>query len=209
MTPREQVRERIRGLYAIADADASDGDPERMARALLAAGCLLLQLRCKGWTADDVERVAASLVPRCRAAGATFIVNDHVSAAVASGAHGVHLGQLDLSSSEARSWLGDGLILGRSSNDLDQAVEIARDADYVAFGPVFETVNAGRPKTVRDPVALAFVRSRIPRDKPLVAIGGITPDRLAAVRAAGADAWAVIGALGTAATCAELIPTLL
>ncbi len=182
----------IHGLYGIADATAADGDPERIAAAFLEGGCRLLQLRCKGWATSDIERVARQVGLRCRAAGATFIVNDHVQVAAAVGAHGVHLGQLDIPTASARKQLGPDAIIGRSTHDLAQLAEASRQATYVAFGPVWSTPNGGRDKGVRGVEALCAARAAVP-GIPLVAIGGVTRERLALVRAAGVDAWAVIG----------------
>lgn len=195
---RATRRARVRGLYAIADADASGGDPIGLLADLLAGGCRLVQLRCKGWPADDVRRAAADAVARCAAAGAMLIVNDHADVAAAVGADGVHLGQLDVASDHARALLGPDRLIGRSTNDPAQIRAALAGADYVAFGPVWETPNAGRPKVVRGPTWLRAARELVPRAVPLVAIGGITPERIAAVRDAGADAWAVIGAIAAA-----------
>ena len=61
MSARDETRSRIRGLYGIADAEASGGDPVRLGYDLLAGGCRLLQLRCKGWKPDDTLRAARRL----------------------------------------------------------------------------------------------------------------------------------------------------
>jgi thiamine-phosphate diphosphorylase len=198
VSARSEVAARIRGLYGIADADASGGDPLGLAADLLAGGCRLVQLRCKGWKPEDVERAARELAVRCHRVGATLIVNDWPEIAVSSGSDGVHVGQLDASVEAVRAVVGEGRIIGRSTNDLDQLREALRGADYVAFGPVWETANAGRPKTVRGIDALRAARAAVPPSVPLVAIGGITRARAAEVRAAGASAWAVIGAIAHA-----------
>lgn len=193
---REALRRRIRGLYGMADAGA--GDPVALGAALLEGGARVVQLRCKGWSDDDVLRAARELVGRCAAHGALCIVNDSAEIAVAAGAHGVHVGQTDGPSGPIRRLLGPDRLLGRSTNDPDQIDEAVREADYVAFGPIFPTPNLSRPKPVQGLDALRAVRARVPAEVPLVAIGGITAERLPALRAAGADAWAVIGAVATA-----------
>jgi thiamine-phosphate pyrophosphorylase len=194
---RDAARERIRGLYGIADAQAAGGDPERLAVHLLAGGCRLLQLRCKGWRVEEIEPVAASVARRCREVRATFLINDHPELVAPSGADGVHLGQLDMTTDEARRSLPANALLGRSTHDPLQIAAACADADYVAFGPVFETMNAGRPKVVQGTAALVAARARVPRSIPLVAIGGITLERLPEVYTAGADSWAVIGAIAS------------
>jgi thiamine-phosphate diphosphorylase len=153
-----------------------------------------------------VEPVARRILGRCRAAGATFILNDHPGLAALVDADGVHIGQLDGSVADARGLIGPDRILGVSTHSADQLTEAARHADYVAFGPVFATDNISRPKQVWGLQALA---SLPPLDVPLVAIGGITRARLPDVVAAGVDAWAVIGAIANAtdpvAATAELL----
>jgi len=193
MTPRAQVRSRIRGLYGLADGST---DPERLGAQLLEGGCRLIQLRCKGWPEEEILRVAGALASRCRARGATFIVNDHVDIAVAVNADGVHLGQEDLSTDAARHRIGPDRIIGRSTNALDQIHTTLVGADYLAFGPMYATDNLSRPKDIQGPERLRAARRQV--DIPLVAIGGIDLERLLEIRKAGADAWAVIGAIAHA-----------
>lgn len=189
---------RVRGLYGIADATAAKGDPERLATALLVGGCRLLQLRCKDWSVDDILPVARSLQARCAALGATFLINDHVDIALRVGADGVHLGQLDQDTATARALLGPNRLIGRSTGDPDQIAAAIVDADYLAFGPVFATPNAGRPKPVRDLEALAIARAIVPVDLPLVAIGGLTAAHIPLLRSMGVNAWAIIGSVADA-----------
>jgi thiamine-phosphate diphosphorylase len=183
----------IRGLYGIADAEASGGEPERAGAAMLAGGCRLVQLRCKGWSEDDIVSVGRSLLARCRATGATLLVNDLPEVAVAIDADGVHVGPEDGSIASARRIVGS-RIVGWSTNSAEAVhAALAEAPDYVAFGPVFPTPRLSRPKSVQGVAAVAAIRGRVPI--PLVAIGGITPENLAQVRATGVDAWAVIGAI--------------
>jgi len=194
MTVRAQVRARIRGLYGLTDGST---DPERLGAQLLEGGCRLIQLRCKDWPSEEIRRVAGALSIRCRARGATFIVNDHADIAAAVDADGVHLGQADVSTAEARSIIGPDRIIGRSTNALDQIAATLAGADYLAFGPLYPTDNLSRPKEVQGEERLHIARGRVPI--PLVAIGGIDAARLPAIQRAGADAWAVIGAIAGAA----------
>lgn len=198
MNARAEVERRIRGLYGIADGSVSP-DPVRLGVAMLEGGCRLVQLRCKGWSLDDVERAARELGARCRAVGATLLVNDHPEIAAAAEADGVHLGQTDLSSEDARKLLGPHRILGRSTNAPEQVAAALDGADYVAFGPLFPTPHLSRPKDVQGLARFRSVREQVPAGVPLVAIGGITAERLPEILAAGADAWAVIGAIAHAA----------
>lgn len=154
-----------------------------------------MQLRCKGWPLDEVERAARELAGRCVAGGATFVVNDWPEVAVAVDADGVHVGATDGPTDEVRRVLGPDRILGRSTNDPAAVPAAAASSDYVAFGPLYGTTNLSRPKSVQGLSRLVEVRRLVPAHVPLVGIGGITAERLSEVRAAGADAWAVIGAV--------------
>jgi len=132
---------------------------------------------------------------RVKAAGGIFIVNDRPDVALAAGADGVHLGQDDLPAPEGRR-LAPSLVLGVSTHSLDQARQAQTDgADYVALGSIFPTSS----KPGFELVGLETLRlARAHVTAPLVAIGGMTVERVPAVLAAGADGIAVISAIGMA-----------
>lgn len=188
------------GLYAIVDVDALGGaDPLAFADVLLASAPLFaLQLRAKRWSARQIIVVARSLAQRCARVGVPFVVNDRADIAVIVGANAVHVGQEDLHVRDART-IAPNTLVGVSTHNLAQLDEaLALAPDYVAFGPVFET----RSKETPDPtVGLALLERACERARaaaiPLVAIGGITVDNAASVRAAGASSGAVIGALAS------------
>jgi thiamine-phosphate pyrophosphorylase len=180
----------------ILDPTATEGrDVETVAAAVLAAGGRWLQLRHKEASTRELAAVAGRLVARVRAAGGVLIVNDRLDVALAVGADGVHLGQDDLPARQARP-LASGLVLGVSTHGLEQARQAQADgADYVAFGSIFPTGS----KPSFELVGLDALRRVRPHVRvPLVAIGGITVERVPDVRAAGADAVAVISAIGRA-----------
>ena len=183
------------GLYTIADADF--GDPVALGLALARAGAATVQLRAKGWSPSAVERAARALLPELTARGCLLVVNDHLDVAAAVGAPAVHLGQEDGPAriDEARAALPPGVLIGRSTRTLEQVAQ-AQDADYIGFGPVFATTTRAGSPAPRGTALLAqaVAASRI----PVVAIGGISADNVASVRASGAHAWAVISALLTA-----------
>lgn len=181
-------------LYAIVDPLDTERDPIDLARAMLAGGARLLQLRLKGTATGDLLATAERMRELTAAAGATFIVNDRADVARACGADGVHLGQDDLPIEAARAVLGAGPIVGFSThNETQLAAAHARGADYLAFGPIFATTSKRNPDPV---VGCERVRAvRALTTGPLVAIGGITAGTARAVLDAGADAIAVIAAL--------------
>lgn len=195
---RAEARRSVVGLYGIADAAASGGDPVTLAAAMIAGGCRLVQLRCKGWPPDDLRKAAVAVRALTRAAGAAFVVNDDPELCASVDADGLHLGQTDGPLALARRVVGARWI-GRSTNALEQIpAALAEGADYLAFGPMFGTPNLSRPKVVQGVARLVRARRLVPPDVPLVAIGGITAPVVPELRAAGADAWCVIGAIAAA-----------
>jgi thiamine-phosphate pyrophosphorylase len=184
-------------LYVVLDRGAAGGrDLVPLLDAVLAGGCRLVQLRDKTMPLNDLYATARELQRRCRDAGCLFIVNDRVDLALALGADGVHVGQDDLPAREARRLLRPGMILGVSTHDENQARRARDDgADYVAVGSMFPTGTKPGFRLV-GPDLIRRVRPEI--RVPLVAIGGITGDNVAEVIRAGADAVAVISAIGSA-----------
>jgi thiamine-phosphate diphosphorylase len=185
---------RLPSLYAIVDPLDTGRSPVALAEALLAGGARLLQLRLKGASAANVLAAARAIRPRARAVGALFLVNDRPDIARAVDADGVHLGQDDLPVAAAREVLGPGALIGVSTHDLDEArAAVAAGADYLGVGPVYTTTSKADPLRPRGLDLVRAVRAAV--ERPLVAIGGITPETAATVRAAGADAVAMIAAL--------------
>jgi thiamine-phosphate pyrophosphorylase len=181
-------------LCAIVDPLDTGRSPAELAAALLAGGARWLQLRWKNATARQLLDAAAALRTRARAAGALFVVNDRPDIARAVEADGVHLGQDDLPVAAARRVLGGGRLVGVSTHDLDEArAAAAAGADYIGVGPIYATTSKERAHAPRGLELVRAVRAAV--GCPLVAIGGITAARAPAVRAAGADAVAMIGAL--------------
>lgn len=177
--------------YVILDRAAARGrDLESVLEGAIAGGSRLVQLREKDWPSGRLWPLAARLRERCRQAGVTFIVNDRVDLALALDADGVHLGQDDLPPGPARRLLRHDMVLGLSTHSVVQArAAQAAGADYVAVGSMFPTGTKPDFELV-GPDLVRQVRGEI--RVPIVAIGGITPARVAAVIRAGADGVAVI-----------------
>ncbi len=176
------------GLYGI--ADSAFGNPVDLGHALLEGGARVIQLRCKDWSLHRVQSTAMALHPACRAAGVPLILNDHPS--LSHHGEGIHLGQED--GAFDRETLPPGTLVGRSTHDLEQlARAIDEGVDYVGFGPVFATRT--KPNGL-EPRGLAALRSMVEASPlPVVAIGGITQNSLAAIQDTGVHGWAVISAI--------------
>ena len=181
-------------IYAITDRAVSGLDSHaEIARRLFAVGIRLLQVREKEREDRELLVETDEVARLGREHGAAVLVNDRVDVALLSGT-GVHLGDGDLPAAEARRILPEGALIGVSTHDFAAAAEAFADpaAGYVAFGPVFESgTKAGR--SARGLAELARVASL--KTKPLVAIGGISPENLDAVFGAGADSAAMIAGL--------------
>ncbi len=192
-----QLTDALRGFYAVLDRD-----DEALARSLLAAGARILQVRIKGArpaTAGQVIRAGRMARRLCDEHGAALVINDRLDVALTVGADGVHLGQTDLPLAAARALAGDRLWIGVSTHNPAQ-VRAACDggADYLGFGPVFDTSTKRNPDPVQ---GLAGLRLAVVEagPVPVVAIGGITPERAAEVYATGAAAICAISAVTGAA----------
>jgi thiamine-phosphate pyrophosphorylase len=175
-------------LYAI--ADASFGDPSRIAECLLQGGVRLIQVRNKKGSSREllqqVERILSFAPSESR-----IIVNDRVDVALIAGAGGVHLGQADLPAIHARRILGSERIVGFSTHNVEQALHAdGLPVDYIAVGPIFPTATKENP----DPVVGLETLTRICKAvrKPVVAIGGINLENATQVLNAGAGSIAVI-----------------
>jgi len=161
------------------------------ARAAVAGGATVVQLRLKGASTEDVVARGAPF----RELGATFVVNDDVEAAVRLGADGVHLGRGD---SGAERALDEGLLLGLSAASVEEAQDAERrGAAYVGAGPVWATPSKedADPPTGLDGLREICAAVAV----PVVAIGGIDASNAADCIRAGAAGVAVIRAAGDAA----------
>ncbi|NJM36872.1 MAG: thiamine phosphate synthase [Akkermansiaceae bacterium] len=183
-------------LYCILDLGyVTEENAESATRSLLAGGADILQLRAKNHDLSTIERVAKKLLLICREAKIPFIINDFPELAAALDADGVHIGQDDGPLSTAREMVGPGKIIGRSTHSLDQArAALAEGFDYIGFGPLFPTpTKLGRPGIGLDHIQemQRDVGSRI----PAYCIGGITPETLPSVLAAGAQRVVIVSSL--------------
>ena len=183
-------------------------------REALAAGAPTVQLRLKSASARELLEAAQTLMPIVRSAGALFIVNDRLDVALAAGADGVHLGPDDppvkdvRRVADARSGVADTFIVGYSTDTTDEAARAeAEGADYLGVGAVYATANKS---DAGDVIGLKGLRRVVKAVSiPVVAIGGITPERAPAVAKTGACGSATIGAVMSAAEPAEAVRELL
>jgi len=182
----------------------SSRDDLELLPALVRAGVDAFQVRDKTLT----TRQLVALTQRVQSAsGSTVVVNDRLDVALAVGADGVHLGSDDLPVAQARR-LAPGLLIGATCRDARQVGRAgAEGADYAGVGPVFATTSKdGLP----DPLGVGTLAGL--NALPVLAIGGITVERVSRVTAMGVHGIAVIGGIwsapdpvGAAAALAEAV----
>ncbi len=166
---------------------------------VLQGGCRWVQLRMKDATDAEVASVALPVARLCRRFHALFIIDDRVHLVEPLGADGVHLGKNDMPVAEARRLLGPSKIIGATANTPDDALAaIMEGADYLGVGPFRFTTTKKNLAPLLGAEGIANVietvrgaGSRV----PVVAIGGIGVDDLAAVKATGATGVALSGVL--------------
>ncbi|MEN8693764.1 MAG: thiamine phosphate synthase [Akkermansiaceae bacterium] len=186
-------------LYGILDLGYVEKDhATAVAQSLILGGASLLQLRAKGHDPATLLDLANELNLLCSKHHVPFIINDHIKLAKDCGAPGLHLGQEDGSIDEARAILGPHMLIGRSTHSVEQAqAALAEGADYIGFGPLFPTpTKKGRPGIGMGNIAI--VEDSVGSYIPVFCIGGIKPNNLSEVRAAGAKRVVVVSHLLTA-----------
>jgi len=159
---------------------------------LVPLGVRTVQLRMKDRPEAELRDHIRASLSICRRQGCQLIVNDHWRLAIDEGCDFVHLGQEDLAAADRGAIRRAGLKLGVSTHDpaeLDTA--LAAGPDYVALGPIWPTLLKKMKWAPQGVERLSEWRQRL-GTLTLVAIGGITPERLPAVFAHGASAAAVV-----------------
>jgi thiamine-phosphate pyrophosphorylase/hydroxymethylpyrimidine kinase/phosphomethylpyrimidine kinase/thiamine-phosphate diphosphorylase len=169
---------------------------------LLGWGVRTIQLRTKAadHTAAEISAEVIAAIEAGKAVpGAQVFINDHWQLALAADAYGVHLGQEDLDSADIETLRAAGIRLGLSTHTL---AELARakavQPSYLAIGPIYPTTLKVMPY---EPVGLESLQewAKQAAPYPVVAIGGISLERMPGVLACGVDGVAVVSAVTLAA----------
>jgi thiamine-phosphate pyrophosphorylase len=159
---------------------------------LLPLGVRLVQLRIKEQPRAEIARQIASAHAACAVSGTQLVINDYWELALTAGCDFVHLGQTDLDGADLPALRRAGVRLGISTHDeaeLERALTCR--PDYIALGPIYPTLLKVMPWAPQGLSRLGEWKRRI-GGVPLVAIGGLTLERLPDVFAAGADVAAVV-----------------
>jgi thiamine-phosphate pyrophosphorylase len=165
----------------------------------LAVGLPAVQLREKDLPAAELARLGRELRALTRRHAARLIVNDRADVALAVEADGVQRTSTSLPVADLRAIADKRLRVGASVHSLDEAVAAAAaGADWIVFGPVYDTPSKRAYGPPQGLARLAAVSRAV--DIPVIAIGGITPERVGEVRGAGAHGVGVISAILAAAS---------
>ena len=195
---------KVAGLYAITPDLEDTARLCQMVEASILGGASVVQYRNK--VANEALRFAqaSALLPICRQHQIPFIINDHLDLFLALDADGLHIGGDDGDISAAKQGIGKHKILGVSCYTAFSNAEKAEKAgaDYVAFGAFFPTTTK-QTEYVAEPDLLSWWQELM--EIPCVAIGGITPDNMAAYRAAGASGFGLGSALYAPGRSAEQV----
>lgn len=168
----------------------------------LAAGLPAVQVREKDLAAAELSTLCRRLREPTRERGALLIVNDRADVALAVGADGVQRTHASLTVAEIRAVADKRLRVGASTHSPEEAAAAESEgADWIVFGPVYDTPSKrryGAPQGLR-----ALERAAAAVRIPVIAIGGITPERVAEARSAGAAGVAAISAILSADSPAD------
>jgi len=180
-------------LYVLISSNIAARSVNETARLVIDGGADTIQLREKTISDDEFISLAGEIRDITTKRGIFLIINDRVNVARELNADGVHLGQHDMSITEAREIIGNGKIIGVSTHNLIQARQAEKDgADYIAIGPVYRTMT----KDYEPSTGLEVIQD-ISREIsiPFLAIGAITLENLDEVLKAGASRVAVCSAI--------------
>ncbi len=185
---------KILRLYAVTDRSWLNGRAlEDDIEKAIKGGVTLVQLREKNIATDDIIKSAIRIKSVCKKHGIPLIINDNVDAVIGSDADGVHLGQSDMSISEARKILGKNKIIGATAKTVEQAHKAELEgADYLGSGAIFGTTTKDDAKKMDIETLKSIIQSvKI----PVVAIGGIIGENILELRGTGISGAAVVSGI--------------
>ena len=168
-------------------------------RIALEGGCRWIQLRMKDVNETHLYPIALQIQQMCQKYGATFIIDDHVELVKKIKADGVHLGKLDMPIAEAREILGDEFIIGGTANTFeDVKVHYEASANYIGCGPFRYTTTKSNLSPILGLEGYHQIISQMKEahiDIPIVAIGGIRMEDIAALLECGMSGIALSGSV--------------
>ncbi|MBQ7757771.1 thiamine phosphate synthase [Anaerotignum sp.] len=172
----------------------------------LKGGATCVQLREKELDEETFLQEAIEMKALCEKYGVPFIVNDNVDIAIKCKADGIHVGQKDMEAGNVRALVGEGMIIGVSTQTMEQAIAAEKaGADYLGVGAMFSTTTKLDAREVTHEMAKKITDAV---DIPVVAIGGINKKNMLELKGTGVDGVALVSAIFGAenieAECKEL-----
>lgn len=181
-------------LYAVTDRAWTDKQTlMEQVEAALKGGATCVQLREKELDEASFLQEAMEMKALCEKYGVPFIVNDNVDIAIKCKADGIHVGQKDMEAGNVRALVGEGMMIGVSTQTVEQAIAAEKaGADYLGVGAMFSTttkldafeVSRETAKVICEAVSI-----------PVVAIGGINKKNLLELSGTGVDGVALVSAI--------------
>jgi thiamine-phosphate pyrophosphorylase len=157
----------------------------------VSAGVDLIQVRERGLETAQLAELVCAVVDVARHGTAKVVVNDRFDVALACGADGVHLGSASFPVEDVRRVAPDRFLIGRSVHNVEEARRHARSVDYLIAGTVFPTV--AKPSETRW-LGIAGLEAIVREVRtPVLAIGGVSAQRVSEIAATGAAGVAAIG----------------
>lgn len=182
-------------LYLVTDRTRTAGRPLLdVVEAALHGGVDAVQLREKDLAARELFELARALREVTRRHSAGLLINDRIDIALAVDADGVHLPVDSFAPADARRLFGQRALIGASTHSVEQArAAAASGADFIVFGPVFDTPSK---RGFGTPVGLNALAQAVQAVTiPVLAIGGVTAERARSLRESGAHGIAVVAAI--------------
>jgi thiamine-phosphate diphosphorylase len=169
-----------------------------LARHAVNAGVDLIQIRERDLQTAQLVDIVGELADLARGSPTRVLVNDRLDVALACRAGGVHLRSDSIPPAAVRSAAGSRLLIGRSVHELGEAVEHASAVDYLIAGTVFPSASKPTSDGLLGEGGLRQMTHAV--NVPVLAIGGVTVERVAQIAVAGASGVAGIGLFLTAAS---------
>lgn len=206
------LRRKALELYLVTDRALSIGRPLLdIVSAAVRGGVTMVQLREKECDTREFIELGRTVHTITNAADIPLIINDRADVAQVIGAEGLHIGQHDMSYTDARRLLGPKAIIGLSVENEEQARECLSFSglDYIGASPVFSTPTKTDTAPALGLDGIRRLRNIVGADLPMVAIGGINQANIQDIIHAGADGVAVVSAICSAPSPAKASASLL
>lgn len=181
-------------LYAVTDRTWTEKKSiYEQIESAIKGGVTCVQLREKKLSHDEFLKEALEIKKICQKYNIPLLINDNVKIAIACDADGIHVGQNDMTVKKVRELVGDKMILGVSTQTIEQAISAEKDgADYLGVGAVFASSTKPEANIIPHERLKKIAESV---EIPVVAIGGIQKHNIIELARTGIAGVALISAI--------------